>query len=199
MIIFPKGPKHPLKNLGNLPDQKKSTVGDGIWGNLDTIKIMSKMAREYSTNTLVRTLATNILAYDKIPSHHYLEEAKAIGRFVQKHVRYVRDTADVETLHAPDMMIKHMQERGYMSADCDDMALLIASMLMAVGIRPKFRAVRYRTDSGPFNHIYVVVYENNISDSMRPGAVQRLVLDAIIKDRPIGFEIPHKSGQEFDV
>lgn len=197
MIISDK--KHPLKNLGKLPDAKNSRVGDGIVGNVDTIQIMTKLAREGSKNPLVRRLATNILDYNKIPSHYYLEEARAIGRFVQQHVRYVKDIAGVETLHSPDMLIRMMSDAGYTAADCDDMALLIASMLLSIGIVPKFRAVRYRNTSGPYNHIYVVVYENNIADTMSPGPTKRLVLDAIVKDRPMGFEIPHASGDEFDV
>jgi hypothetical protein len=192
-------PKHPLRNLGKLPDAKNGTVGDGIIGNVDTIKIMTKMAREGSKNPLVRRLATNILNHDKIPSHYYLEEARAIGKFVQSHVRYVKDIAGVETLHSPDMLIRMMTDVGYTAADCDDMALLIASMLLSIGIVPKFRAVRYNSPTGPYNHIYVVVYENNITDTMSPSPTKRLALDAIVKDRPMGFEVPHSSGDEFDV
>ena len=197
MLIYDK--RHPLRNLGKLPDQTISKVGDGIKGNLDTVEVMKKMARDYSRHPLVKRLATNILHHQKIPSHHYLQEARAIGTFVQKHIRYVKDPVGTESLQAPDMMIRMMQDAGYAMGDCDDMSLLIASLLMSIGIRPKFRTVRYNSKSGPFNHIYVVVYENNIADTMMPGQVQRLVLDAIIKDRPIGFEINHASGQEFDV
>jgi hypothetical protein len=197
MIISSK--KHPLKNLGKLPDSTIQKVGDGIVGNLDTVQVMKRMAREYSRHPIVKRLATNILHHQNIPSHHYLREAQAIGRFVQQHVRYVKDPVGTESLQAPDMMIRAMADAGYVMGDCDDMSLLIASLLMSIGIRPKFRTVRYKGDSGPFNHIYVVVYENNIADTMMPGRVQRLVIDAIIKDRPIGFEIPHRSGQEFDI
>jgi len=197
MIIYEK--KAPLRNLGKLPDAKNTSVGDGEVGNVDTIKIMTKMAREGSRHPLVRRLATNILNHDKIPSHSYREEARAIGQFVQKNVRYVKDIAGVETIHSPDMMIRQMADVGYFAADCDDMALLIASMLLSIGMVPRFRAVRFRTTSGGYNHIYVVVYESNITDTMNPGPTQRLVLDAIVKDRPIGFEIPHASGEEFDL
>jgi hypothetical protein len=197
MIISDK--RHPLRNLGKLPDAKNGSVGEGIVGNQDTIKIMTKMAREGSRHPLIRRLATNILNHDRIPSHHYLEEARAIGTFVQKNVRYVKDIAGVETIHSPDMMIRQMSDVGYFSADCDDMALLIASMLLSIGIVPKYRAVRYRAPNGAYNHIYVVVYENNIADTMSPGPTRRLVLDGIVKDRPIGFEIPHASGDEFDL
>lgn len=197
MIIFPK--KHPLNNLGKLPDQEIQKVGNGIKGNLDTIAVMKKMAREYSRNDLVKRLATNILHHRNIPSHHYLQEAAAIGDFVRTHVRYVKDPVGTESLQAPDMMIKMMTEVGYSMGDCDDMALLIATLLMSVGIQPYFRAIKYSDKSPSFNHIYVVVYENNIADTTSPGPIKRLVLDAIVKDKPIGFEIKHPFGQEFKV
>lgn len=197
MIISAK--KHPLNNLGKLPDQELKKVGNGINGNIDTIEAMKKLAREFSRHDLVKRLATNIIHYNNIPSHHYLDEARAIGEFVKKHIRYVKDPVGTESLQAPDMMIRMMKDVGYSMGDCDDMALLTASLLMSVGIKSKFRAVRYKDEVQGFNHIYVVVYENNIGDSSHPGQIKRLVIDCIIKDRPIGFEIKHASGQEFPV
>jgi len=157
------------------------------------------MAREYSRHDLVKRLTTNILHYKNIPSHHYLDEARAIGEFVRNHVRYVKDPVGTESLQAPDMMIRMMKDAGYTMGDCDDMSLLIAAMLMSVGIKPVFRAVKYRKESPAYNHIYVVVYENNISNSDSPGPVKRIVLDAIIKDKPIGAEMPHADGRDFPV
>ena len=197
MIISSK--KHPLANLGKLPDQELRKVGDGINGNLDTVEVMKKMAREYSRHDLVKRLATNILHHKNIPSHHYLDEAKAIGDFVKRHVRYVKDPVGTESLTAPDMMIRMMKEVGYSMGDCDDMALLTAALLMSIGIHPRFRTVRYRGNTGNFSHIYVVVYEKNVSNTDSPGPTKRLVIDCIIKDKPIGYEIKHASGQEFPV
>ena len=47
---------------------------------------------------------------------------------------------------------------------------------------------------GNYNHIYVVVYERNPYKE-----IQRVVLDCILKDKPIGTEVPHASGKEFEV
>jgi hypothetical protein len=197
MIIL--GKKHPLDNLGKLPDQELRQVGNGIVGNIDTIEVMKKMAREYSRHDLVKRLATNILHYQNIPSHHYLDEARAIGEFVKKHIRYVKDPVGTESLQAPDMMIRMMKDVGYAMGDCDDMALLSAALLMSIGIRPRFRAIRYREGSANYNHIYVVVYEKNVANSDNPGPTRRLVIDCIIKDKQIGYEIKHASGDEFPV
>ena len=197
MIISSK--KAPLNNLDKLPDVETSSVGNGISANKKTIEIMTKLARDGSRHPLVRRLATNIVTHSNIPSHHYLDEARAIGAWVQKHCRYVRDIQGVETLHSPDMMIRMMKDAGYMAADCDDMGLLTASLLLSIGIKPRFRAVRYRNDSTNFQHIYVVVYENNVAETLSPGPMKRLVIDCIVKDKPIGFEVPHVYGEEFSV
>lgn len=165
-------------------------VSDGEKGNRETVDLMKKVARLRSGHPLVRKLALNILNYNGIPSNHYVDEALAIGDFVKKNVRYVRDPDNIEYLQDPENLIKDIQ-KGEAQGDCDDMALLIASLLLSIGHQPFFRCVRYRSNSGNFNHIYVVDYERN-----KKGPRIRVVLDAIMKDHPIGYEVPHQSGDE---
>lgn len=160
---------------------------------------MRKLARDFSGHPLIRRLATAIINENKIPDHHYLTEAWAIGTWVQKNVRYVRDAEGIEQLHAPDMLIRQIQEQGYTMADCDDMATLCASLLLAIGVQPYFRAVRYYDKTGGYNHIYLVVYEANMEDSQKETHKQRMAIDCIVKDRQIGFEIEHASGDEYQV
>lgn len=155
--------------------------------------MMIKVARERSGHPKVRKLALNILNYYNTNSHQYADEAKAIGEYVQKKLRYVKDANNIEQLHDPLTLINQI-ERGIARADCDDMALLIATLLLAIGHSPKFRMVRYRDNAGSYNHIYVVDYAKN--GKLGPF---RVVLDAIIKDKPIGFEVPHRSGDEISI
>ena len=176
------------------PTIKNMTLGDGLQGNMQTISFMSKVAKEKAGHPVVRAFATKILQIYNTPSHQYKDEALNIGEFVQKHVRYVRDPRDHELLQDPVMMIEQIDKQGFTSGDCDDMALLIATLLLSVGHNPLFRTVRYQNDSGNYNHIYVVVYDRNY-----PGPTERIVLDAILKDRPIGSEIEHKSGDEHTI
>lgn len=172
---------------------KDSNLPPGAKGNYKTVKVMKEVARERAGHPLVRKLALNILNHYNTDSHQYLDESKAIGEYVQKKVRYVKDAQGVEQLHDPVMMIDQIR-RGIARADCDDMALLIASLLLAIGHTPKFRVVRYNGTSGAFNHIYVVDYAKNGGEKPK-----RIVLDAIVKNKPIGFEVPHKSGEEIDI
>ena len=183
----------PEFNLGNLPKINESEIGNGVDGNLDTIQVMKKIARERAGDPLVRKLALNILHQYQIPSNHYVDECLAIGDYVKRKVRYVKDPSNIEYLQDPVDLIKQIQA-GTAQGDCDDQALLTAALLLSVGHDPKFRAVRYETVVGNYNHIYVVVYERNPYKE-----IQRVVLDCILKDKQIGTEVPHASGDEFEV
>jgi hypothetical protein len=154
---------------------------------------MQGIARSRSAHPLVRQLALKVLAGAQIQSHDFLDEAKALADFVQENVRYVRDPNGVEQLHDPVYMIGEIS-KGTAQGDCDDQALLLAALLLAIGAQPFFAIVRYNGSNGAYNHIYTVVYDKNWM-----GKRQRLVLDTIIKDRGIGFEVPYKSIREIPV
>lgn len=176
------------------PNSQMMALPDGLAGNIATIEFMSKIAREKAHHPKAREFATKILTAYNVNSHAYKDEALAIGDFVKTRVRYVRDPRDAEMLQDPIMLIDKIENQGQASGDCDDMSLLIATLLLAIGGDPLFRAVRYKDMSGNFNHIYVVTYDMNY-----PSPRERIVLDAIIKDKPIGSEIRHTSGQEFQI
>lgn len=176
--------------LKNLPKVTQMGLADGARGNYQTVEVMREIAHKMKGHPLVREMALFILRNAKIKSQNFVDEARAIGQFVQKNVRYVRDTAGIEQLHSPVLMIEQIR-KGIAQGDCDDMSLLIATLLLSVGATPYFRIVRYKGSSGPFNHIYVVVEDKNFR-----GTKERLSIDAIIKDRAIGYEVPHKSGEE---
>lgn len=183
----------PQWELGAPPQTVSKQIPDNDRGNFKTIEVMIKDAHRCRRMPLVRALALKIIEHSGIKSHDFLEECRAIAQFVQKYVRYVRDPAGIEQLHDPIYMIKNIQA-GVAQGDCDDQALLLAALLLSVGAQPFFTIVRYRSTKGPYNHIYVTVYEKNWG-----GGKIRLCLDTILKDRDIGFEVPHKSIMEIPV
>jgi hypothetical protein len=194
MTYMPIFKIQPEMTLGeNTAKAKNSKLGFGMQGNLDTIQVMKKVARKRATHPKVRELALRILESHGVQSQNYIDEALAIGRYVKAKVRYVRDINGVEQLHDPLTLIDQIQ-RGMAHGDCDDMSLLIATLLLSIGHQPYFRIVRYRQGGGPFQHIYVVVYENNWHQKKK-----RIVLDAILKRQPIGTEVKHISGREIRV
>lgn len=183
----------PQWELGNLPDTAETDLAGSEFGNYQTVQIMQNAARARCKHPKVRGLALKILEQKGIASHNYLDEARAIAEFVQTNVRYVRDIDNVEQLHDPLYMIDRLIA-GTAQGDCDDMSLLLASLLLSVGCQPLFAIVRYRSTCGPFNHIYVVCYEKNWTSPRK-----RLVMDTILKDRAIGAEVPHTSREEIRV
>jgi hypothetical protein len=183
----------PQWKLGNEPEVENISIPSSSAGNMKTVDLMVRVARERAGHPIVRSLALNILNSARIDSHQYLDEAEAIGRFVQRHVTYVRDAVGFEQVHDPILMIEKISS-GEARGDCDDMALLIATLLLSIGHYPFFRIVKYRSSFGSYNHIYVVDYERNGYEKR-----ERLVLDAIIKDRPIGFEVKHAYGREIPI
>jgi hypothetical protein len=182
----------PEFQLGNLPQIQETNIGDGLQGNKETIAVMKQVARIRSRDPLPRKLASNILLQYSVASHDFIGEALAIGDYVKQKVRYLRDPEDVEYLQDPIDLIKNIQN-GTAQGDCDDMALLTATLLLSIGHQPFYRAVRYDQDSGNYNHIYVVVYEQNQGEP-----VTRIVLDCILKDRPIGSEVSQVNGDEYE-
>lgn len=183
----------PEHNLGLLPRISESEIGDGLSGNVETIEMMKKVARLRAGDPLLRKLALNILQEAQVPSHHFIKEALAIGNFVKAKVRYVRDPENIEYLQDPKDLVKGMQANTA-QGDCDDMSLLVATLLLTIGHQPLFRAVRYDSSMGNYNHIYVVDYEKDPY-----GQKQRVVLDCILKDQEIGSEVNHISGEDYQI
>jgi transglutaminase-like putative cysteine protease len=139
MPIFSLQPEWTLGQ--NTPLVKNFVVADGKQGNLETVEIMRRVARQRASHPLVRELALKILLVAGVPSQYYKNEALAIGRYVKEKVRYVRDIHSVETLTDPVTLID-MLMRGEAQGDCDDISLLIATLLLSIGHQPYFRVVR---------------------------------------------------------
>lgn len=177
------------------PQRRTTTqkIRSGFGGNLDTITQMRLLARKRAGDQRVREAALSILRSYSTQSHNYMDEAIAIGNFVKQNVAYVRDPENIEHLQDPVLMLQDIAA-GRAAGDCDDMSLLASTLLLAVGCSPFYRTVRYQDTKGPYNHIYVVVYENNYRQPKK-----RIVIDCILKDRPIGSEINHVSGDEHAV
>ena len=188
----------PLLRLSGLPQIRQSSLPEGQQGNLDTINFMIRVARLRASDPLPRKLALNILSDYQVPSNNFADESLAIGDYIKNNVRYVRDPDGIEYLQDPVDLINTMataaQTGNLAQGDCDDMALLIATLLLSIGHTPYYRAVRYKADSGHYNHIYVVDYDRN-----QGSGKMRIVLDAIMKQYPIGYEVPSQSGDEFEI
>ncbi len=183
----------PIKwQMGETPNVESTEIPNNIKGNYQTVSAMKSVAVKRSGDPRVRQMAVMILNNYNVKSHNYRDESIAVGDFVKKNMAYVRDPRGIEQLQDPVKMVNDIVN-GVARGDCDDMSLLIVTLLLSIGHDPRLRAIRY-SPRGPFNHIYVVDYERNGFEKPR-----RIVLDAIMKHAPIGYEIPHQFGEEFEV
>ena len=117
----------------NLPHYQLHGIPSGKDGVRSTLRIMAELVRRYKTHPLIRELALSIVK--SLPGRNYMGEAAAIQRYVQNHIRYVRDVHGVETLQTPVKTLQLGQ------GDCDDQSILTATLLQAIGHPMRFLAI----------------------------------------------------------
>lgn len=66
---------------------------------------------------------------------------KRVYRWACAHMRFVPDTRGVELLHTAQALIATIRQAGVAPGDCDDYAILLASLLESVGTRTRLKAV----------------------------------------------------------
>lgn len=96
----------------------------------------------YNRSPLLRYRAVNIAR--QYPGVQNWDQAKAICEWVRDSISYVSDPQDCEYIQLPE---ETLNSGG---GDCDDKAVLLASLLMCVGFRCSLVFVP--------NHVYVAVY-----------------------------------------
>ena len=183
----------PESDLGNLPEIKQGKLNSGERGNFETLSLIKKSALSSYGNPKIRRFVENILNYYQIKSHNHYDKAVAIGKYVQESIQYMKDPIDIEMLTDPLTMLNRIQ-LGKARGDCDDFALFISTLLLACGIRPFLKIVKFKKNSRSYNHIYVVCYVSNYKKKPK-----RLVIDGIIKDKKIGYEVKSVIGKEIVV
>ena len=121
-------------------------IPSGALGTRATLRLMSKLVRLYKKNMEIRSLALSLVA--DVPGHkNWTAQIKAIHSFVQISIQYVRDVRGVETIATP---IKTLEFR---QGDCDDQAVLLASLLESIGHPTRFVAMK-QTTFGPYVHVF---------------------------------------------
>ena len=138
-------PTPPKISLGHIPA--------GWRGTQKTVEHVQGLIRAGAKDFYVRQKAIDILLEKHVKPKDYLAEIKALFEWVQRHIRYTKDTFQVEVLHSAKRMLE------LRAGDCDDMAILLGAMLEAIG-----HPVRLvLSGSNPlrqdlFTHIYLEVF-----------------------------------------
>lgn len=128
--------------IGQLPEGEKGTEA--------TVAAMVGLIGEASTHPLVRDVAHNIA--NTGPSNY----AAGVFAWLKRTVKFHTDPPDLELLRHPARMIQALNDAKGAErpiGDCDDVADLGASLLVALGMKPVL-VVAAKVANGPFVHVY---------------------------------------------
>lgn len=109
---------------------------------------MRRFAHKGKEDLEVRRLVEQLT--ERLAQGDYASEVLAIYYWCCQNIRYMRDIHRVEFLKEPRKLI----ETG--SGDCDDIATLLAAMLMSCGNQCRFVLVGLTSKNAP-SHVYVEV------------------------------------------
>lgn len=126
-------------------------LAPGRAGVVQTLHVMRELVRQYKRDAHIR--ATAAMAVQSIPLKSWRVEAKALFEFVRQHIRYTLDTVGHELIQTPDRLLDTR------AGDCDDMAVLLASLLESIGHPTRFVAIGMQP--GELTHVFV---ETKIGD-----------------------------------
>lgn len=118
---------------------------------------MSRLVRQFKKNIQIRQLALSLIS--DLPGHkNWTGQIKRVHAYVRDSIQYVRDVRGVETLATPTKTLEFGQ------GDCDDQAVLLASLLESIGHPTRFVAIK-ATLLGPYVHVYT---ETKIGNNWYP-------------------------------
>lgn len=161
------------RSLGTLPTGE-DVIHLPRWGKVGDVarlKIIRKLIKGYGRDPRIRTMALGIIR--GVPARDYLGQANAILQWARKTVPYVNEPG--ELLQSPWYSLGIDRTGAQVrppSADCDDFALLIGSLLESIrletrlvlsGAHPRGGKVRYVEGVGKpprgvrWSHIYLTV------------------------------------------
>lgn len=139
-----------------------------------TARIIARMIRDGAKDFYVRQRAIQIFRIYRVPAKDRFGEICSLFEWVRRNIRYTRDIFRVELLHTPRRMLE------LKAGDCDDMTILLGSMLLSTGHPVRLVLVGFRPHRP---HLYSHIY---------PEVLVRgrwLALDATMP-RPIGWAPP---------
>lgn len=111
-----------------------------------TVSHMVELAREGAKQIPIRLTAEEIVR--NVRPRDYVSEGQAVSKWVERNIRYTKDPAEVEFLRAPARLLEARL------GDCDELATLIAALLLALGHHCEFVTASYR-DGGEPSHVFV--------------------------------------------
>lgn len=132
----------------------RQQIGWGDSGSLATLHKMRSVANDAIQMPIVVETAHTIIRGQR--ARDFQNMALAVRYFLAQNFRFVPDPIGVELVRTPEYMIRQYHTFGYISGDCDDVAVLGAALGKAVGVPAKFVAIGFRT-FGSLVHVFTLL------------------------------------------
>jgi transglutaminase-like putative cysteine protease len=143
--MYLRSPRKPRIYIGRIPK--------GYAGTRTTCDYIIQLIKEGAKDFWVRQHAIDILIENGVRSKDYLAEIKTLFEWVKRNIRYTRDIHRVELLHSARRMLE------LQAGDCDDMTILLASMIKSIGHPVRLVLVGFNPlKKKLFSHIYLEAF-----------------------------------------
>lgn len=151
-------------------------LAKGRAGNLQTAAEMARLVREDTMRDEGLTrFAAQLLINAQLDSHSDTDAVlDRVFRYVQT-IKYIHDPGG-----AFDSINSARETIGKGYGDCDDLAVLLATLLGCLGFTPAFVLAKYSDATSGFDHVYVEVENKG----------ERITLDPTTRKNGIGWESP---------
>lgn len=159
----------------------KRSIPGGNAGNRITLAEMHQMAVEGSEDFIVIQQAQEIVRF--VPERDDRATISAVLDWVRSVMRYTHDPLGAELVKKPRHIVEQVRLHGVEPMDCDDVSLLAAALLGALGYRVEF--VTVATDPsrrGEWTHVYLRVQTKH----------GWIAIDPIMREWGLGQEPPTK-------
>lgn len=149
---------------------------NGEQGTAQTIALMRKLVNDaLNDSSFVRKAIEIVRA---VPQFDEMGEVHALYNWVKRNIRYTKDPTTKEKLYPPQELLK------IRAGDCDDISMLLAAFLLAVGYPARWITVSANPAAPEeFSHIYPEA-------EVPAGSRNWIALDAARLDSEFGVEPP---------
>lgn len=127
---------------------KRTLAGKGA--TLAALQEMKRLTLEALRSDEVRACANDIIMMHAAAGPLYFVEA--VRTYILAYVCITDEFG--ETLISPLRMLREIEVYGRTSGDCDDIAMLAASLLAVMGFAVRFKAIG-QTPRGWYSHVFV--------------------------------------------
>lgn len=116
------------------------------------VRQMQMLVENAYVDPTVRRKAEEIVRYST--PRNYVLAAQRIRQFLSDHIRFLRDPDGRELSYTPKLMLKTIADYEVANVDCDDAAVLAASLGRSIGLRARFVLLGFIEPTNPLAHVY---------------------------------------------